>query len=53
MLLVMGDCAALANTDAGGGYVPRPDSRAPTRFEKRGVGRGHVVRDLLWQRRRS
>lgn len=51
MLEVLGACPLLRNTVAEGGYAPRPESRVPTRFERRGVGRGHVVRDLLWERR--
>lgn len=53
MLQVLGECPALLNVAPGGGYSPRPDSRALTRFERRGIGRGHVVRDLLWQKRPS
>jgi tRNA (guanine-N7-)-methyltransferase len=53
MLQVLGQCPELENTAGGDGYAPRPDTRAPTRFERRGLGRGHVVRDLLWQKKRS
>jgi len=32
--------------NAGDGYVPRPDARPETRFERRGLKLGHVVNDL-------
>ena len=32
-------------------YVPRPDFRPPTRFERRGERLGHGVRDLAYSRR--
>lgn len=32
-------------------WMPRPDERAPTRFEKRGTRLGHGVWDLAFQRR--
>ena len=35
MLAVTGACAALRNESATGDYVPRPDSRPVTRFERR------------------
>jgi len=31
-------------------WMPRPEERAPTRFEKRGTGLGHGVWDLAFQR---
>lgn len=34
-----------------GGYVARPDSRPPTRFERRGERLGHAVFDLAYRRR--
>ncbi|MEO8858287.1 MAG: tRNA (guanosine(46)-N7)-methyltransferase TrmB [Burkholderiaceae bacterium] len=34
-----------------GGYAPRPAYRPPTKFEKRGIGLGHGVWDLVFLRR--
>jgi tRNA (guanine-N7-)-methyltransferase len=51
MLEVLGGCALLANTATDGGYVPRPQSREPTRFERRGERLGHGVWDLAFRRR--
>jgi tRNA (guanine-N7-)-methyltransferase len=51
MLEVLGGCALLANTAADGTYVPRPESRQPTRFERRGERLGHGVWDLAFRRR--
>jgi tRNA (guanine-N7-)-methyltransferase len=51
MLEVLGGCALLENTALGGGYVPRPESREPTRFELRGERLGHGVWDLAFRRR--
>lgn len=51
MLEVLSGCALLENTAADGGYVPRPESRLPTRFELRGERLGHGVRDLAFKRR--
>ena len=42
---------ALANTVPGGGYAERPDWRPLTRFEQRGLDRGHGVWDLLYRRK--
>jgi tRNA (guanine-N7-)-methyltransferase len=39
-----------ANLSATGDFMPRPDERAPTRFEKRGARLGHGVWDLAFQR---
>ncbi|MDI3422235.1 tRNA (guanosine(46)-N7)-methyltransferase TrmB [Streptomyces luteolus] len=38
------------NTQADGGYAPRPASRPLTRFEGQGLNKGHVVHDLLFRR---
>ena len=46
MLEVLNGCALLENTATDGGYVPRPQARQPTRFERRGERLGHGVRDL-------
>ncbi len=51
MLEVLGGCALLTNLAADGGYVPRPQSRQPTRFERRGERLGHGVWDLAFTRR--
>jgi tRNA (guanine-N7-)-methyltransferase len=51
MLAVLGSCALLENTAADGGYVPRPEDRQMTRFERRGERLGHGVRDLAFRRR--
>jgi tRNA (guanine-N7-)-methyltransferase len=51
MLEVLGGCALLENTAVGGGFVPRPESRQPTRFETRGERLGHAVWDLAFRRR--
>jgi tRNA (guanine-N7-)-methyltransferase len=39
------------NTAADGGFVPRPTERPLTRFERRGLNRGHPVYDLVCTRR--
>ncbi|MFF2331626.1 MULTISPECIES: tRNA (guanosine(46)-N7)-methyltransferase TrmB [unclassified Streptomyces] len=39
------------NTQADGGYAPRPAFRPLTRFEGQGLDKGHVVHDLLFARR--
>ena len=49
MLEVLGAEPALENTVEG--FAPRPESRPVTRFERRGLGLGHGVRDLLFRRR--
>jgi tRNA (guanine-N7-)-methyltransferase len=36
---------------AGSGFAPRPASRPLTKFEQRGLDRGHGVRDLVFTRR--
>jgi tRNA (guanine-N7-)-methyltransferase len=51
MLEVLAGCALLENTACAGGYVPRPESRQPTRFERRGARLGHGVWDLAFRRR--
>ena len=49
-LEVLTDCPLLINTDASGGYTPRPAWRPETRFERRGQRLGHQVRDILMRR---
>ena len=51
MLAALGAAPGLANLAAGGGFVPRPAERMPTRFERRGVRLGHEVWDLAFSRR--
>lgn len=51
MLAVLAASAEFANTAADGGYVPRPAERLLTKFERRGLNRGHPVRDLVFVRR--
>jgi tRNA (guanine-N7-)-methyltransferase len=50
MLAVGSACPALVNESTQGDYVPRPDSRPVTRFERRGERLGHGVRDLAFRR---
>lgn len=50
MLDVLGASAAFCNLSAGGNWAPRPEERAPTRFEKRGERLGHGVWDLAFRR---
>ncbi|MFI8188284.1 tRNA (guanosine(46)-N7)-methyltransferase TrmB [Streptomyces sp. NPDC085946] len=38
------------NTQAAGGFAPRPEFRPLTRFEGQGLDKGHVVNDLLFRR---
>jgi tRNA (guanine-N7-)-methyltransferase len=51
MLEVLNGCALLQNTAVDGAFVPRPGSRQPTRFERRGERLGHRVWDLAFRRR--
>ncbi|MEU6084191.1 tRNA (guanosine(46)-N7)-methyltransferase TrmB [Streptomyces sp. NPDC047108] len=51
MLEVLTACPELDNTRPDGGFAPRPDFRPLTKFENAGLGKGHVVRDLLFVRR--
>jgi tRNA (guanine-N7-)-methyltransferase len=53
MLAMLSACPLLENGAPGGGYLPRPDDRAATRFERRGTRLGHEVRDLVFRRRRG
>jgi tRNA (guanine-N7-)-methyltransferase len=50
MLEVTSGCAALRNESPDGAFVPRPDSRPVTRFERRGHRLGHGVWDLAFRR---
>jgi tRNA (guanine-N7-)-methyltransferase len=50
MLEVLRASASFENLSPGGDWVPRPEERAPTRFEKRGARLGHGVWDLAFRR---
>ena len=50
MLEVLGASRWFTNLSAEGGYVPRPDWRTLTRFERRGERLGHGVWDLAFRR---
>ena len=50
MLEVASDCALLRNASPDGTFVPRPESRPVTRFERRGQRLGHGVWDLAFTR---
>jgi len=50
MLAVLGAEPMLVNS-TGAGYATRPESRPLTKFEQRGLARGHGVRDLVFVRR--
>lgn len=51
MLEAFRDEPGLENTAADGGFVPRPEWRPETKFERRGLDRGHPVHDLIFQKR--
>jgi tRNA (guanine-N7-)-methyltransferase len=50
MLDVLTAHPGFENTQADGGFAPRPDFRPLTRFEGQGLDKGHVVNDLLFRR---
>ena len=50
MLEVLSAEPALVNS-AGEGFAPRPESRPLTKFEHRGLARGHGVWDLVFRKR--
>ena len=50
MLEVLGRSPRFQNASPAGDYVPRPDSRPATRFERRGERLGHEVFDLEFRR---
>jgi tRNA (guanine-N7-)-methyltransferase len=50
MRAVLDACPLLVSAQPGGAHVPRPDWRAETHFERRGIKLGHSVSDLLYQR---
>jgi tRNA (guanine-N7-)-methyltransferase len=52
MLDVLGAATTLfGNLSPTGDWMPRPEERAPTRFEKRGARLGHGVWDLAFEKR--
>jgi len=51
MLAVL--CAEPLLANAAAGYAARPAHRPLTKFERRGLGLGHAVRDLLFRRRQE
>jgi len=51
MLEVGNANADLVSLSADGTYVPRPEFRPPTRFERRGAKLGHGVWDLAYEKR--
>ncbi|WSR66742.1 tRNA (guanosine(46)-N7)-methyltransferase TrmB [Streptomyces sp. NBC_01198] len=50
MLEVLSAAPDLANIHPAEGFAPRPDFRPMTKFERQGLAKGHVVRDLLFTR---
>lgn len=50
MLAVMRTAEGFENTSATGDFVPRPDYRPVTKFERRGERLGHGVWDLVFRR---
>ncbi|HET9862846.1 MAG TPA: tRNA (guanosine(46)-N7)-methyltransferase TrmB, partial [Steroidobacteraceae bacterium] len=50
MLDVLRGAQSFANLSPTGDWMPRPEERAPTRFEKRGARLGHGVWDLAFRR---
>ena len=52
MLAVAGACAALRNESVTGDFVPRPESRPVTKFERRGHRLGHGTWDLAFHKPR-
>ncbi|MCB1754555.1 MAG: tRNA (guanosine(46)-N7)-methyltransferase TrmB [Gammaproteobacteria bacterium] len=50
MLEVISDNPALQNLSANGDFVEAPDYRLLTKFEQRGLKKGHEVRDLLFRK---
>jgi tRNA (guanine-N7-)-methyltransferase len=50
MLDVLSAAPELANAHPATGFAPRPDFRPMTKFERQGLAKGHVVRDLIFTR---
>jgi tRNA (guanine-N7-)-methyltransferase len=53
MLTVCNVCPRLTTLSADGTYVPRPEFRPETRFERRGTRLGHIVWDLAYEKQHS
>ncbi|WP_019673553.1 tRNA (guanosine(46)-N7)-methyltransferase TrmB [Psychrobacter lutiphocae] len=53
MLDVLDNFQGLTNTAGKGNFTPRPKFRPLTKFEKRGLDRGHGVWDLIYRKDRS
>jgi len=53
MMEVLSANSALTNTAGRGNYIPRPESRPETKFERRGHRLGHGVWDLMFSRATS
>lgn len=51
MLTVLAQSSDFINAASGGGYVPRPAERPPTKFERRGLSLGHAVYNLGFMKR--
>jgi tRNA (guanine-N7-)-methyltransferase len=50
MLEVLSTAEGYRNTSKSGDYVPKPDYRPETKFERRGLKLGHGVRDLVFEK---
>jgi len=50
MLQVMQSASGWKNCSETGGYIPKPEDRPVTKFQKRGEGLGHGVWDLMFQK---
>ena len=50
VLAVMAQAPGFRNLAGDRAYVERPDDRPSTKFERRGEGLGHVIRDLVFSR---
>ncbi|MCB1625326.1 MAG: tRNA (guanosine(46)-N7)-methyltransferase TrmB [Pseudomonadales bacterium] len=50
MLELLNASPSLRNLSSTNDWIPRPDERAPTRFERRGARLGHGVWDLAFER---
>jgi tRNA (guanine-N7-)-methyltransferase len=53
MLATAGACSLLVNASSDTGYVPRPESRPLTRFERRGQRLGHGTWDLAFVKKQG
>ena len=50
MLEVLDSFAGLTNQAGTGNFIDRPDFRPMTKFERRGIARGHGVWDLIYSK---